>query len=103
MGKLQSTSLKFGIVGILHPEVWEIGFLPWNLVSLAKLDFLLVLTIKWHASMLKIIIIFLAKSTSQNEAVSLKINNTTGASKATLFWEADLAKTKYTPALQRIN
>ena len=36
MGKLQNTFLKFGVVWILHPEIWEIGFHTLKFHSVSK-------------------------------------------------------------------
>ena len=36
LGKLQSTFLKLGVVWILYPKIWEIGFYTWSFIPLAK-------------------------------------------------------------------
>ena len=69
LGKLQSTSLKFEIIWILHFEAWQIRFYTLKFGLLAKLHPLLVLGVKWHADLLMCIFFSICQINPKNDDV----------------------------------
>ena len=69
LGKLQSTSLKFEIIWILHFEAWQIRFYTLKFGLLAKLHPLLVLGVKWHVDLLMCIFFSICQINPKNDDV----------------------------------